>query len=198
MAKHRLSLVFWMSCVVVYVLPWATLGQGAIQFNGHDFAEWLSLLPSERQASPALLAVFSVRMYLVLALCAVAPFLHGNVRLALGILLGIGLLPPLEFLNNAQDSNYQQQAFVALLAVVLPLFVARLPATLKRYAPTGCIMLIGLGMAFLFWRSVLLVEGYQIVLAPSLGTLGVMLSILVGGWLGWQLQKQDSSSAVLS
>lgn len=196
--KHRLSVVFWVACAVVYVLPWAGLGQGAVQFNGHDFAEWLSLLPAERQASPALLAVFSVRMYLVFALCLVASFLQGRVCVGLAILLSVSLLPPLEFLQNLQDSNYQQQALVAALALILPLSVTRLPIASRRYALAACITLMGLGGAFLLWRVSVLAETYQITLTPNLGAFGVALSVFWGIVFWGLTQRQDDARATLS
>ena len=112
--------------VLLYVSPWMTSGSAALTFGGYDLGEWASLPPGVRSENPPLVASFLLRLPLALITLYVA-FTAPYRRISFGwwavgaacLLLVAAQLPPLDFFTTARgDSNYGQQATLALIALV--------------------------------------------------------------------------------
>lgn len=119
---RTVCLLLCLSLLVTYLLTWAVAPNHALSLNAYDWAEWLSLHPTERTASPLLLSSLLIRLHLliftVLWTTVLPPRWHSLALL--GVLpLILAQLPPLEFLSALNDPNYQQQAGLALLSLVL-------------------------------------------------------------------------------
>ncbi len=110
-------LLAWIGCY----LPWVAATGAALSSNSYDLAEWMSLYPGVRGGNlliPLLLRAVSGLLAVQLALTSTSipsrsfPWL---IRV-LALLIGIGLLPPLDFFRGQfGDPNYRQQFLIALL-----------------------------------------------------------------------------------
>ncbi|MFQ3660310.1 MAG: hypothetical protein SNJ54_15280 [Anaerolineae bacterium] len=117
-----MRILFLTSLSFVLAAPLVQSNAGSLSFTLFDFAEWASLLPAERHASPALLLSFTLRLQLVVVFLSAVYFLTmRSTRFNwLGTTVAVGVvtlsqLPPLEFLTHPNDPNYQQQLLIALL-----------------------------------------------------------------------------------
>jgi hypothetical protein len=117
-----MRILFLTSLSFVLTAPLVQSNAGSLSFTLFDFAEWASLLPAERQASPALLLSFTLRLQLVIIFLSAVYFL--TIRSTrfnrLGTTAAVGIvtlsqLPPLEFLTHPSDPNYQQLLLIAAL-----------------------------------------------------------------------------------
>ncbi|HEX2908019.1 MAG TPA: hypothetical protein VHO69_14210 [Phototrophicaceae bacterium] len=122
--------LFWLLillALVFYSLPWITTLAVSLNMGGYDLAEWASLHPAVRAASPPLLASLLLRLPLAWLAWIIAFttkreagwWLHA----LLTGLLAVALLPPLlEFFTGASgDPNYQQQFALGLITLVVGL-----------------------------------------------------------------------------
>lgn len=111
------SFLWLFLALISYLLPWVVLPASALTMGGYDLAEWLSLHPAARADS--LLLPLLLRLPLaLLALLIIAQFhLPRWLRLAALGIVCIALLPPLEFVRNTSDINYQQQFALAALTL---------------------------------------------------------------------------------
>lgn len=98
---------------------------GSLSFTLFDLAEWLSLLPAERGASPALILSFILRLQIVVALMLVISLMTIRNRqryqlFALGLILltATAQMPPLDILAHPDDINYRQQLFIAVASLL--------------------------------------------------------------------------------
>src|SRR5690606_8662803 len=104
--------------LAAYAGPWLQSPSAALSFGGYDLAEWASLPPGVRSASPPLVASFllrSVLTSLTLFLAFASPYRRFTVGwlavAVVSLLLVAAQLPPLEFFTVARgDPNYSQQA----------------------------------------------------------------------------------------
>ncbi|MHB8752976.1 MAG: hypothetical protein ACYDBJ_27770, partial [Aggregatilineales bacterium] len=117
-----LILIAWIGCY----FPWTATTGTAFSVNLFDLAEWTSLDPAVRGGTPALLATFLLRMTVGLIALALplkaADVPNRSMRCGiwiLSLLIGIGLLPPLDFFRGAfDDPNYRQQFVIALITLI--------------------------------------------------------------------------------
>ncbi|NJO84308.1 MAG: hypothetical protein HC828_17015 [Blastochloris sp.] len=117
----RLRLIVVVLLLVVYLLPWAALSEGSAAFslNAYDLAEWASLHPAERASSPILLTSLLLRLPLACIGVALALTMPNRMlAVIVGVIFFAALLPPLTFINQRDDPNYQQQFMIAALVLV--------------------------------------------------------------------------------
>jgi len=172
-----LLLIAWIGCY----FPWTTTTGTAFSVNLFDLAEWTSLDPAVRGENPPFLATFLLRGtvgLIVLSLAIRTSHLSNRkVRWGLWIvalLVGVGLLPPLDFFRGAfDDPNYRQQFLIALVAVVgvgAAVFIGRRGAIGRlAWVASGSLIL-----AFVFGMTGALGGGsalgaFGLVLAPGPG-----------------------------
>lgn len=119
--------IFWLwigVLLVAYTLPWVINPGNGLTVHAYDLAEWTSLSPAVR-AQPLLSTALFLRLpltLLTLLIALSAPQSRFSVTWlfhALGcLLLAIAQLPPLEFVMQPNDPNYQQQFALASLSLV--------------------------------------------------------------------------------
>ena len=107
---------------IAYTIPWVSNPGAALTLNAYDLAEWTSLHPAVRGATPPLFVTFCLRLIplLLVTLMVLEPAATWLGRIALPWLIAVALLPPLEFFSgNFNDINYRQQFLLSILAVVV-------------------------------------------------------------------------------
>lgn len=152
MTMRNLQRIFLALLLIGYLLIPAVHPGAAFSLTSYDLAEWLSLAPAERFAAPPLLTPFLLRLHIPL-IAALWVLLTQRLPLHWAlipvILLAVGTLPPLEFLENPQDPNYRQLLFIAFM--VLSCGFLRLIALdyAKLIAPISC----GAGLLAILWAA---------------------------------------------
>lgn len=119
-----LPIILVAGLLVAYGLPWTISYSAGLSMNAYDLAEWSSLHPDVRAASPPFLTTLFLRLPLMCIAVLIGwltPRLpRGLPRTMGGLAVGliaVALLPPFEFLTVARDdANYRQQFMLALLA----------------------------------------------------------------------------------
>lgn len=141
-------LVFLLLALIGYLLPWVRATNAAMTLNAFDLAEWTSLHPLQKGATPALVVPLLLRMQLLVLAVSIAlwPTSRKAIYLASVVIvtLSISQLPPFEFLDNRDDANYRQLLILALATPVLSIVARRfLPA---RFRPlvTSVLALAGI------------------------------------------------------
>jgi hypothetical protein len=108
---------------ITYSLPWLMNPGNGLTFGAYDLAEWTSLHPAVRGGNPALLTALLLRVPLAcLGLIVSIGFLRQRVGFAIAVIVltGIALLPPLEFFTQFRDDpNYQQQFILTSITVAV-------------------------------------------------------------------------------
>jgi len=118
------TLLWWMLvglALLSYCLPWVHNAGISLSLNAYDLAEWATLHPAVRAASPSLVTSLLLRLPLpCLALAIVLSSLQNKgIKLILICITAVALLPPLEFFGGAfEDINYRQQ-FILAMATLL-------------------------------------------------------------------------------
>jgi hypothetical protein len=106
-------------CLASYFLPFWEIQAASLSLNGYDLAEWTAIHPFVQNMSPALLTAFFIRILAVglvgLLLVELRRMRLRWIYLAVSLVSGIALMPPLEFFSQATgDANYRQQFAIAL------------------------------------------------------------------------------------
>jgi peptidoglycan/LPS O-acetylase OafA/YrhL len=125
----------------------------AFALTSYDLAEWLSLAPAERFASPALLTSLLLRLHLPLLAALWALLTKHLTRrwiIPLVLIVAFAALPPFEFVQTPDDANYRQQFFVALIVLACG-FLRFLPHHYTKFVAQA-ICVIGLFTAL--WAAV--------------------------------------------
>lgn len=124
-ASNRFYLAMFALIVVAlcgYALPWIVVPAGSLTLNGHDLAEWASLVPSQRATSPPLLAPLLLRFQLVMLSMLLGVIAVGRRRKAMTAvaicLLAASQLPPFEFVYDINNLNYRQQFSLAAFSLI--------------------------------------------------------------------------------
>lgn len=114
------TLLWWMLvglALLSYCLPWIHTPGISLSLNAYDLAEWATLHPAVRAASPSLITSLLLRLPLpALALAVALSSLQSkSLKLMLICITAVALLPPLEFFSsNFEDINYRQQFILAM------------------------------------------------------------------------------------
>ncbi len=163
--------------IVLYLFPWVVNPAASLSPNAYDLAEWTSLHPAVHAQTPMLLTSLLLRLPLAcLALLITFSTRRGTIPVVLVILIAVALLPPFEFIHALDDSNYRQQAALALLALIGG--AVGLSGVLPRYRPW-----IAAGAALIGAAASLigLAQGYDLMrgfeLPSQIGLGGVALGI---------------------
>lgn len=117
-----------LTALVAYLLPWIVAPNATMTLQAWDLAEWTSLHPAQRSATPALIAPLLLRsqLFILALVTALALNRWRWIASATGLVLALAQLPPLEFVVQLDDANYQQQTLLAVLTLVgvsLPPFI---------------------------------------------------------------------------
>lgn len=128
-----MRIIYLILLPLVFFTPLINSGAGSLSFTTFDFAEWASLLPAERHASPALLLSFALRLQIVIIFLPIIYYLtmrktHFN-QIIIAAIVGIvtlSQLPLLEFLTQPNDPNYQQQLLITSLFLIASVAVVAL------------------------------------------------------------------------
>ena len=204
--RHRIYI--GLACalaLIAYVLPWVHNPGAGLTVNAYDLAEWTTLHPAVRSADLPYLPSFALRGQLlvitvILALNAPRRFtliwwLH-----AIGVLLlGVAQLPPLEFVTQPGDGNYQQQALLAATSLIVA-GIALLGWLSKIREPViGFLCVVAIASVFFaVGRSIDLMQGFSLPAERGLGS-GLMLVVYVvlGAWALLQAWQQVMRKAAM-
>lgn len=141
-----------------YALAWIVVPAGSMTLNGHDLAEWASLVPAQRATSPPLLAPLLLRLQPLMLSLLLGGIAVGRRRMAMSAaaicLLAAAQLPPFEFVYDINNLNYRQQFGLAACSLIggfclIPLQSRRLSQmVMLSIAATGLVTsAFGLSMA---------------------------------------------------
>ena len=164
--------------LVLYLFPWLINPSVSLSPNGYDLAEWASLHPAVRDATPALLTSLLLRLPLAcLALLIAFTMRRGLLPALIMLIAAAALLPPPEFIKALDDPNYRQQAALALFTLLgggVGLS-GRLPRA--RHWIAAAIGLVGaLASVIGLIQSDDLMRGLQLPTQPGLG--GILLVVM--------------------
>jgi hypothetical protein len=105
--------------LVLYLFPWVVNPGVSLSPNGYDLAEWASLHPTVREATPTLLTSLLLRLPLACFALLIAFTAKRSLLPALIVLVtAVALLPPPEFIKQLNDPNFRQQAALALFTLI--------------------------------------------------------------------------------
>jgi hypothetical protein len=105
--------------LLFYLFPWLVNPGVSLSLNAYDLAEWASLHPAVRNATPTLLTSLLLRLPLAcLALLIAFTTRRGLFPALIVLIAALALLPPPEFIKALDDPNYRQQAALALLTLI--------------------------------------------------------------------------------
>jgi uncharacterized membrane protein len=168
-------LLFLCLGLIAYSLPWVSAPSASLTLGAYDLAEWASLHPAARTASPVLLPPLLLRLGLVwLLLIAAYSTLPRSIK-ALVILIGsVALLPPLEFfVSDLADVNYRQQLALAIFTLIVGLI--GVVGFFRRWTGLIQIALAAVLVVTVIWGNL---SGYNLMIAYQLPA-----QIALGGWL---------------
>ncbi|MBL8163245.1 MAG: hypothetical protein JNJ61_14760 [Anaerolineae bacterium] len=114
--------------LLAYVLPWLHNPPTGLTFAAYDLAEWSSLHPLARAATPPLLTSLLLRIPLPCLLLGLLFVVNNPPKWFLIFsvsVTSIALLPPFEFLTQFRDDpNYQQQFAISILTFLIGILAA--------------------------------------------------------------------------
>ncbi len=185
--------IFWAWIVLLlltYSLPWLINPGNGLTVNAYDLAEWTSLSPVVR-TQPLLYTSLFLRLPLMLItwlIALVTPQPRFSIvwlcHTALCLSLVIAQMPPLEFLMQPNDPNYQQQfglASLSLFGVFLGLsgWLHRI----RFWLIQGTIILALIALIMGHTQAMPLMQQFHLPAVTGLGFWG-MLGLWGVGWLG--------------
>ena len=160
----------------LYLLPWVINPAASLTPNGYELAEWTSLHPAVRGASPPLMTSLLLRVPLVcIALAAAFTQRRGILPALIVLIVTAGLLPP-ELLQATGNPNSQQQGALALLTSIGG--AIGLSGVLPRYR---CWIAVAIGLAGAGASIVGLLQGVNLMrgfnLPAQIGLGGAALAV---------------------
>jgi len=174
MSQYSYRIQLWMGTFfilgcVAYSLPWVTNPGAGLSFGAYDLAEWASLHSTARESTPMLLTSFLLRLPLAcLGLLITIGFFRENswLRVIPVLLIGIALLPPLEFFTQYRDdANYRQQFFLALTTGIAGVLSVNISG--RWYVKLLVMVLVLIAVTSSLWG---LIQGYSLMRAFNLST----------------------------
>ncbi len=164
--------------LVCYLFPWLTNPSVSLSLNAYDLAEWASLHPAVRDATPALLTSVLLRLPLVcLALLIAFTARRSLLPVLIVLVLTAALLPPPEFIKALDDPNYRQQAGLALFTLIGGALGLSGKLSRARHWIVAAIGLLGaLASIIGLLQSYHLMRGFSLPTHVGLG--GVFLALL--------------------
>jgi len=164
--------------LVLYLLPWLVNPSVSLSPNGYDLAEWASLHPAVREATPALLTSLLLRLPLAcLALLIAFTTRRGLLPALIVLIAAAALLPPPEFVKALDDPNYRQQAALALFTLIGGAvgFSGQLPRA-RHWIAVGISLIGALASGIGLLQSYELMRGFN--LPTQIGMGGVLLALM--------------------
>lgn len=157
-----------------YALPWVVAPVGSMTLNGHDLAEWASLVPSQRATSPPLLAPLLIRMQPLMLSLLLGVIATGRLRMASSAaaicLLAAAQLPPFEFVYDINNLNYRQQFSLAALSLIAGLCVIPFQARRVLLMAAALVASVGLVASALgLFTAIELYGAFELDAVPGAG-----------------------------
>ena len=179
-ARLWLTIVFVMG-IMAYCIPWLTNAGAGLTFGAYDLAEWASLHPAVRSSTPPLITSLFLRLPLACFGVIIATMLwerSPGKRVAFLLLIGITLLPPLEFFTQYRDDpNYQQQFALALATILVGAAMLMLhSAKWTKAILVGCALIGGVSGLLGLTQSFQLMRG--VGLNTEMGSGGLLFIVL--------------------
>lgn len=188
---HRLPWMLLGVAIIAFYLPWLWHPSAGLSPGGYDLAEWISLHPAVRQASPPLWPSFFLRAEM--SILAIMTALYATqldtqtsrwiVRIV-AILLALTLFPPLEFFTIARnDTNYHQQFALGITSLV---FVVATVWSYKVSRKMAGVLIIGLNLLGIGFGVLGLFKGRELMTALGINYsigLGIILLVAALGFL---------------
>ena len=176
-----LNLTLFIAGLFAYSLPWIAGPGASLTLNAYDLAEWTSLHPWVRAATPPLVVTFMLRALpalLTLFLFTTAARSWRRYIAVIVFVVALALLPPAAFFGSAfDDPNFRQQAVLALLTLGLPFLSVRL-----RWSPVIFAALLVAGTVIAVENSrVLMNATFALPVGPGLGGPLFVLTVLLLG-----------------
>jgi len=180
-----------------YALPWIVAPIGSMTLNGHDLAEWSSLVPSQRATSPPLLAPLLIRVQPVMLSLLLGGIATGGRRMAMTaaaiLLLAASQLPPFEFVYDINNLNYRQQFSLASFSLIvglclIPLQTRRLPVLITLPIAAAGLVASAFGLSM----TLALYGAFELNAVPGAGiwVLGLsyvaLIAVALGKILSWR------------
>jgi hypothetical protein len=177
---RKLFWVFLVLTIIAYYLPWEWHRTAGMTSGAFDLAEWTTLYPGSYTSKPVLLSSFLLRISLaflavlvVLRATQVTSLASRLFALGIASLLGLSLLPPLEFFTTARtDPNYMQQFAISTCTMLLAFGILGSRTRISRRLAAGLGILTA--CAAVAAGVIGLSQGLKII-----GMLGI--SVVVGG-----------------
>ncbi|MBL8154831.1 MAG: hypothetical protein JNM70_11665 [Anaerolineae bacterium] len=195
-------LLIWLVIVAAgigcFLLNWTVSNTATFTLSAADLAEWASLHPEARVASPPLMASLLLRLPAALIICLVVMQLRrqrvrGAVLIGIGLIAAISLLPPWEFFTQySNDPNYRQQAALAAFILLFCIAVSVLRQDTSVFLEIGLALaagisaVVGLGISQGLIRTFGIETGYG---------LGGIVAIAACFLLGAMLLREQVQSA---
>jgi hypothetical protein len=175
-------LILLILCFAAYCLPWVINPGISLSLGAYDLAEWTSLHPAVRAASPALLTTLLLRLPLACLglLISLTSKPHSrSLPFALTMLVSIALLPPLEFFTQAaNDPNYQQQFILSMLTALVGILLV-----MVRLEYTRNLLMIALALIALTSSVAGVLQSHELMRSFSLSAQLGLGSYVFGGLL---------------
>lgn len=112
------TLILIILLITAYITPWVINRPIGLILGAYDLAEWASLHPAAYNTTPILLPSLLLRVHLLYITLFSAIHLRGSIAWLFIGLLCLSQLPPLEFLGQITNVNYQQQFALTLGGVI--------------------------------------------------------------------------------
>lgn len=181
--------IFWAWIALLltsYCLPWVMNVGNGLTINAYDLAEWASLSPTVR-AQPLLYTALFLRLPLVMLtgfIALVAPPRFNGLWLyhaAICFLLVMAQLPPLEFLNQLNDPNYQQQFALALVSSIIAVIgLSGGLQPIRFLLMVGMTLVTGITLAVGYGQAIRVMQSLHLPAAIGVGFVGML-----GLWSLW-------------
>lgn len=189
--------------VIGYLLPWVITPASSLSMGAYDLAEWSSLHPVVRQTLPFLWTTLALRVPLAVLGTLLATYIGLTLnRKILGVLMilitAVALLPPLEFFTvYRDDSNYQQQFYLAISALLIGILLTTWRnKTLQRLMPIFLSIIGCLSAAIGLYQGYMLLQGFDLPTSVGAGGLITVISLGVIGLL--YITKQSSQTTLFA
>lgn len=163
--------------VVLYLLPWVVNPAASLTPNGYELAEWTSLHPAVRGASPPLMTSLLLRLPLVCIALVVAFTTRRSIVAAMFVLVvSAGLLPP-ELLQATGNPNSTQQGALALITLIGGMVgVSEILPRTRRWVASAIAVVGGVACVVGLAQGVDLMRGFT--LPAQIGIGGAVLAVV--------------------
>jgi len=186
-----MSILLFALTLLGYFLPFVINPGGGLTLHALDLAEWTTLHPLVRAETPLLLTALLLRLPLLCAGIMITLQARSSPDkwsrrigwLCAGSVV-LGLLPPLDFVTQLNNINYQQQfvlALVGLMSLGISIFARRQSVLFTLTVIAG---VTGITGGIIGWlRAATLLRNFGI--PTSLGAGGLLMVFGFAAWIAW-------------